>query len=97
MIAGLLVRRSTIVMSGGARLYTALDVRTGKVHGKAAARHSSDEFVEFLGEIVTLYQPVPRDPRDCGQSVSPPDKEGARSSSNIRTYLRPRAHVHVLR
>jgi hypothetical protein len=38
-------------------LYAALDVRTGKVRGKTAARHSSDELVSFLGEVVSACKP----------------------------------------
>jgi transposase len=37
---------------GTLSLYAALDVKTGKVHGKTAARHTSDEFVAFLGQVV---------------------------------------------
>jgi transposase len=37
---------------GTLSLYAALDTRTGKVHGKTAARHTSAEFVAFLGEVV---------------------------------------------
>lgn len=32
---------------GTLSLYAALDVRSGKVHGKTAARHTSDDFVDF--------------------------------------------------
>jgi transposase len=42
---------------GTLSLYAALDVKTGKVHGKTAARHTSDEFVAFLGEVVCLGPP----------------------------------------
>lgn len=42
---------------GTLSLYAALDVRTGKVHGKTAARHTSDEFVDFLHEVVGLCKP----------------------------------------
>jgi hypothetical protein len=38
-------------------LYAALDVKTGKVHGKTAARHTSEEFVDFLGQVVGLCKP----------------------------------------
>ena len=38
---------------GTLSLYAALDVQTGKVHGKTAARHTSDEFVAFLDQVVT--------------------------------------------
>ena len=37
---------------GTLSLYAALDVKTGKVHGKTAARHTSDEFVAFLDQVV---------------------------------------------
>lgn len=42
---------------GTLSLYAALDVKSGKVHGKTAARHSSDEFVDFLGQVVDLCKP----------------------------------------
>jgi transposase len=37
---------------GTLSLYAALDTRTGKVHGKTAARHTSVEFVAFLAEVL---------------------------------------------
>lgn len=37
---------------GTLSLYAALDVKTGKVEGKTAPRHTSAEFVEFLGTLV---------------------------------------------
>src|SRR5262250_716872 len=37
---------------GTLSLYAALNTRTGEVIGKTAARHTSEEFVAFLGEIV---------------------------------------------
>ena len=37
---------------GTLSLYAALDVKTGHVLGKTAARHTSAEFVDFLGHIV---------------------------------------------
>ena len=42
---------------GTLSLYAALDVRTGKVHGKTAARHTSEEFVDFLGQVAALCRP----------------------------------------
>jgi len=42
---------------GTLSLYAALDVRSGKVHGKTGARHTSDEFVDFLRDVVGLCQP----------------------------------------
>src|ERR1700684_3137635 len=38
--------------NGTLSLYAALDVQTGKVHGKTAKRHTSAEFVDFLEEVV---------------------------------------------
>ena len=37
---------------GTLSLYAALDTKTGKVLGKTAARHTSQEFVDFLGQVV---------------------------------------------
>ncbi len=37
---------------GTLSLYAALNTQTGQVHGKTAARHTSQDFVEFLGEVV---------------------------------------------
>ena len=42
---------------GTLSLYAALDVRTGKVQGKTAARHTSDEFVSFLDQVVCSCKP----------------------------------------
>jgi transposase len=42
---------------GTLSLYAALEVKSGKVHGKTAARHTSDEFVDFLGQVVDLCEP----------------------------------------
>lgn len=37
---------------GTLSLYAALDVKTGQVHGKTARRHTSADFLLFLGDIV---------------------------------------------
>jgi transposase len=37
---------------GTLSLYAALDVKTGRVHGKTARRHTSEDFLAFLAEIV---------------------------------------------
>lgn len=42
---------------GTLSLYAALDTRTGRVHGKTAARHTSREFVAFLGEVIAQCRP----------------------------------------
>ena len=38
---------------GTLSLYAALDVKTGKVQGKTAKRHTSEEFITFLSELVS--------------------------------------------
>jgi transposase len=38
---------------GTLSLYAALDIKTGKVEGKTAQRHTSAEFIAFLGELLT--------------------------------------------
>ena len=42
---------------GTLSLYAALDTKTGRVHGKTAARHTSRDFVAFLEEVVSLCSP----------------------------------------
>src|SRR5436309_1788477 len=42
---------------GTLSLYAALDVQTGRVHGKTARRHTSADFVVFLKEVVALCPP----------------------------------------
>lgn len=43
--------------NGTLSLYAALDVKTGKVQGKTAARHTSAEFVVFLNQVVGTCKP----------------------------------------
>jgi transposase len=42
---------------GTLSLYAALDVKSGKVHGKTVEHHTSDEFVDFLSQVVGLCKP----------------------------------------
>src|SRR5205807_332105 len=42
--------------NGTLSLYAALNTQTGKVQGKTAARHTSQEFVAFLREVVEPCQ-----------------------------------------
>src|ERR1700676_2212961 len=42
---------------GTLSLYAALDTKTGRVHGKTAAHHTSADFVDFLGEVVSQCRP----------------------------------------
>src|ERR1039458_3712200 len=43
--------------NGTLSLYAALDVKTGKVQGKTAERHTSAEFVDFLQQVVSGCKP----------------------------------------
>jgi transposase len=42
---------------GTLSLYAALDTTTGRIHGKTAARHTSQDFITFLKEVVNLCPP----------------------------------------
>ena len=42
---------------GTLSLYAALDTKTGRVHGKTSARHTSRDFLAFLEEVVSLCPP----------------------------------------
>jgi len=44
--------------NGTLSLYAALDVKTGKVQGKTAARHTSVEFVSFLEQVIAGCNPL---------------------------------------
>jgi hypothetical protein len=44
---------SNISRHGTLSLYAALDVNSGHVEGKTAARHTADEFVDLLGRLAT--------------------------------------------
>src|SRR3984893_16216686 len=43
--------------NGTLSLYAALEVKTGKVQGKTAERHTSAEFVDFLEQVVSSCKP----------------------------------------
>ena len=45
------------VRNGTLSLYAALETRTGRVIGKTVARHTSEEFVAFLGALVAALPP----------------------------------------
>src|ERR1700680_3298938 len=46
------VSNPTVMKHYRCTLYAALDVKTGKVHGMTAARHTSREFIAFLEGLV---------------------------------------------
>ena len=59
------------VRHGTLSLYAALETQTGLVLGKTAERHTSDEFVAFLEQIVSSQPRDARDPHHRGQPVGP--------------------------
>jgi transposase len=64
-------------------------VKTGKVHGKTAARHSSEEFVGFLDEVVALCPPL--------QEIHViADNLSAHKTAKVRAFLdaHPRVRLH---
>lgn len=74
---------------GTLSLYAALDVKTGKVHGKTAGRHTSEEFVAFLAEVVALCAP--------GQEIHViADNLSAHKTAKVTTFLEahPRVQLH---
>ncbi len=74
---------------GTLSLYAALDVRTGKVQGKTAPRHTSEEFVSFLGQVVGSCKPK--------QEIHViPDNLSAHKTAKVQAFLEehPRVHLH---
>ena len=64
---------------GTLSLYAALDVKSSKVHCKTTERHTSDEFVDFLGQVVGLCKPTKR--FISLSTISPPTKRRRSPSS----------------
>jgi transposase len=74
---------------GTLSLYAALNTKTGKVLGKTAVRHSSEEFVAFLSQIVA-QQPRHREIHIIADNLS------AHKTDRVRQFLNshPRVHLH---
>lgn len=74
---------------GTLSLYAALDTASGRVHGKTAARHTSQDCVGFLNEIVALCRPAQ-------QIHIILDNLSAHKTSLVREFLEqhPRIHFH---
>jgi len=74
---------------GTLSLFAALDTRTGEVIGKTASRHTSEEFVAFLADIVAR-QPSRRDVHIIADNLS------AHKSKRVQQFLadHPRLHLH---
>ena len=74
---------SNMSVTGTLSLYAALDTQTGTVLGQTAARHTSDEFVAFLGEVVAS-QPRRRDLHIIADNLS------AHKGADIRAAIEAR-------
>jgi transposase len=73
---------------GTLSLYAALDTKTGRVHGKTAARHTSADFVEFLGEVIARCRPK--------QEVHIIlDNLSAHKTQAVRDFLETHPHVRL--
>ena len=73
---------------GTLSLYAALDVKSGKVHGKTAARHTSEEFVEFLQQVVTQCR--------AGQDIHIiVDNLSAHKTKQVHTFLEEHPNVRL--
>jgi transposase len=73
---------------GTLSLYAALDVKSGKVHGKTAARHTSEEFVDFLGQVLALCKPN----QEIHIIV---DNLSAHKTSKVAAFLESHARVQL--
>jgi transposase len=73
------------VRHGTLSLYAALNTQTGDVHGKTVARHTSDEFVAFLNQIVAGRQ---------GQQIHIIlDNLSAHKTAKVQQFLESHANV----
>src|SRR5713101_6098315 len=73
---------------GTLSLYEALDTRTGDVMGKTTARHTSAEFVDFLGQIVAS-QPEGREIHIVADNLS------AHKTKNVFEFLQTNPTVRI--
>jgi len=73
---------------GTLSLYAALDTASGTVIGKTAARHTSEEFVAFLGEVVAA-QPPRREVHIILDNLS------AHKTARVRQFLADHSQVHL--
>jgi len=73
---------------GTLSLFAALNTATGEVLGKTAARHTSEEFVAFLNDIV-VHQPRHREIHIIADNLS------AHKTQRVRDFLQEHPHVHI--
>lgn len=73
---------------GTLSLYAALDTQTGEVHGKTTARHTSQEFVAFLTDIV-VRQPEDREIHIILDNLS------AHKTQRVQEFLHAHPNVNL--
>lgn len=73
---------------GTLSLYAALNTKTGEVVGKTAQRHTSEEFVAFLADIVA-NQPKGREIHIIADNLS------AHKTERVRQFLTEHSRVHI--
>ena len=78
---------NTIVM-GPYRCNAALNTQTGEIHGRTAERHTSEEFVAFLAQIVA-GQPRNREIHIIADNLS------AHKTERVRQFLADHKRVHI--
>ena len=74
--------------NGTLSLYAALNTKTGKVIGKTAKRHTSEEFVSFLKDLVGPYDVAQEIPIIC-------DNLSAHKTKKVATFLENRPNVQL--
>ena len=75
-------------LHGTLSLYAALDVQTGKVHRKTAARRTSDAFVGFLDDVLRLCKPE----REIHIIL---DNLSAHKTQKVEAFLDQHSHVQL--
>jgi transposase len=76
------------VRHGTLSLYAALETQTGAIIGKTAERHTSDEFVAFLDQIVTS-QPADREIHIIADNLS------AHKTAKVTAFLAAHPNVQL--
>lgn len=73
---------------GTLSLYAALNTKTGEVFGQTAPRHTSEEFVAFLADLVA-HQPRQREIHIIADNFS------AHKTHRVKQFLSSHPHVHI--
>ena len=73
---------------GTLSLYAALNTKTGEVIGKTAERHTSEEFVAFLSDVVA-HQPADKEIHIIADNLS------AHKTARVQDFLKAHANVKM--